>query len=226
MSLLDPRAGAVALALLIATPCLAQTNLVSNGSFDEDVLGWEPVEDFMSIRFAPEEDVDGSEDSGSALVTFGHDSLKEEGHVVQCVAVLPGRTYEAAVSFLIPTEQNRKGSAGLRVVWYESSDCSGFFENGFGDSGKREGQWTDLPFLDFVAPKGVFSAGVQLEIQKLQHGHTLDVYFDEVMFVPEPSSSLSALAALISIIGLASWRRPRKAERLILHTRHCARQKR
>jgi hypothetical protein len=209
MSLLDLHAGVIALALLIAAPALAQTNLVTNGSFDEDVLGWEPVEDFISIRFDPE-DVDASEDSGSARVTFGEDLLAKKGHVAQCVAVLPGRTYVGAASFLIPSEQNRMGSAGLRVVWYKSSDCSGFFQNGFGDSSEREGQWTDLPFLDFVAPEGVFSAGVQLEIQKLTHGGTLDVYFDEVMFVPEPSSSLSALAALIGIIGLASWRRPRE----------------
>jgi hypothetical protein len=209
MSLLDLHAGVIALALLIAAPALAQTNLVTNGSFDEDVLGWEPVEDFISIRFDPE-DVDASEDSGSARVTFGEDLLAKKGHVAQCVAVLPGRTYVGAASFLIPSEQNRMGSAGLRVAWFESSNCSGFFQDGFGFSGNREGQWTDLPSLDFVAPDGIFSAEVQLEIQKPQLGGTLVAHYDEVMFLPEPSSSLSALTALAGIIALASWRRPRE----------------
>ena len=65
MHLLDPRARAVAavaaFALLFAPPCLAQTNLVTNESFDTNVLGWEAVEDFMSISFDAD-DVDGSAD--------------------------------------------------------------------------------------------------------------------------------------------------------------------
>ena len=139
-------------ALLVATPCLAQTDLVTNGNFDEDVARWEPVEDFMSISFDPE-DVDGSEESGSARVAF-NDVIGFEftGHIAQCVAVLPGRTYAGSASFLIPTEQNRQGTAGLRIAWYESNDCSGFSpEFGFGISGNVEGQWTDLPPVEFVA---------------------------------------------------------------------------
>ena len=211
MSLLDPRVGALALALsLLATPSLAQGNLVANESFDVDVFGWEPVEDFMSISF-DSDDVDGNEESGSARVTF-NDVLEFEthGHVAQCVAVLPGETYTGSLSFLIPTEQEREGSAGLRVAWYESSDCSGFSpEFGFGLSNGFEGDWADLAPFEFVAPDDIFGAQVQLEILKPVLGLTLVILFDEVMFLPEPSQSLSGWVALISSIGVARWMRRR-----------------
>ena len=214
MSLLDPRVGAIVLALLVATPCLAQTNLVTNESFDEDVSGWEPVEDYMSISF-DSEDADDSEESGSARVTFNPFlGFETTGHVAQCVAVLPGRTYAGSASFLIPTEQNRQGAAGLRVAWYESTDCSGFSpEFGFGISGNAEGQWTDLPSVEFVAPDDIFSADVQLEVRKPVLGGALVILYDEVMFLPEPSSSLSGPAALICMIGLARWKRRRESRR-------------
>ncbi len=211
MSLLDPRGGAVALALLIATPCLAQTNLVTNGSFDTQVLGWEPVEPFMSVDFDIE-DVDESELSGSALVAFNSTlGTEKTGHVGQCVAVLPGRTYPGSVSFLIPTGQDRLGSAALRVAWYGSDDCSGVVsEVGFGNQSGFEGAWADLAPLQFVAPAGTASADVQLEIRKPVLGGTLIIHFDEVMFLPEPSPLLAGLAALVGVIGVARWTRRRR----------------
>jgi hypothetical protein len=60
--------------------------------------------------------------------------------------------------------------------------------------------------------RGRVSWHCELEIQELQLGGTPVAHYDEVMFPPEPSSSLSALAAFTGIIGLASWRRPREAE--------------
>ncbi len=214
MVLLDPRAAAFAFGLLFATPCLAQTNLVTNESFDADVFGWEAVEDFMSISFDAD-DVDGSEESGSARVSF-NDVLEFEttGHVAQCVAVLPGRTYTGSVSFLIPTRKKREGSAGLRVAWYESSDCSPPSpEFGFGISSNFEGGWTDLAPFDFVAPDDIFGAEVQLEIRKPQLGGTLVIFFDEVRFVPEPSPSLSGWVALLSSVAAARWTRRRESRR-------------
>ncbi len=196
--------GTLALALLLATPCAAQTNLITNGSFDEDVLDWEPIEDFMSIGFDPD-DVDESEESGSAGVVFNPTlGFDTSGRVVQCVSVLPGRTYTGSASLLIPADQNRRGSAGLRVVWYESADCTNSVPgSGTSDFSDFEGAWTDLAPFDVVAPQGVFSAEVQLEVQKPVLGGTLAVLFDDVVFVPEPARSLGESVAVIIVLGVA-----------------------
>ena len=212
-SYLDPRVGAVALALLVATPGLAQTDLVTNGSFELDVgvLGWEPVEDdtLLSLEFDPA-DVDDREDSGSARVTFKHFiGFVPPVHVTQCVAVHPGRTYTGSLSFLIPTGQNRPGSAALRVAWHESSDCRDPARFAFGNSGDQVGDWTELAPFDFVVPDDIFGAEVQLEVKKDVTGSTLFVLFDEVMFVPEPSPSLGGLTALFGVAGVARWKRLR-----------------
>ncbi len=214
VSLRHPRIDALALALLVATPCLAQTNLVTNESFDEDVVGWEPVEDFMSISFDTA-DVDDDEESGSARVAFNPVlGFETTGHVAQCIAVLPGQTYTGSASFLIPIEQQRNGSAALRVAWYESIDCSGPSpEFAFGNSGNLVGDWANLSPSQFVAPDDIFSAEVQLEIRKPVLGGTLVIFYDEVVSLPEPSSSLNGVAALICVGGIAKWRRRREPRR-------------
>ncbi len=204
----DLRVGAALLALLVAPPCLAQVDLLPNGSFDKDVSGWAPVEDFMSISFDTD-DVDASDESGSARVTLSNFPNESLGFVAQCVAVFPGRSYLGSASFLIPSDQDRVGNAGMRVEWFESSDCSGPSpEFGFGVAFSTVGQWTDLPTVEFLAPDDVFSAEVQLQIDRPVFGTSgLDILYDEVTFVPEPSASLSGLAALIGIAALASRRR-------------------
>ena len=60
-----------------------------------------------------------------------------------------------------------------------------------------------------MAPDDIFGAQVQLEILKPVLGLTLVILFDEVMFLPEPSQSLSGWVALISSIGVARWMRRR-----------------
>lgn len=215
-ALRDLRLAALATALsLVATPVLAQqVNLVTNESFDVDVMDWEPVEGFMSIVFDAE-DVDGDKESGSARITFNPTlDTSMTGHVAQCVQVVPGETYTGSVSFMIPTGQDRMGSAGLRTVWYESDDCSGPSpEFGFGLASDFEGAWVDLAPFEFVPPQDVFSAEVELQIQKPVLGGTLEIFFDEVMFLPEPSPLLGGLVAILSSVGVARWTRRRESRR-------------
>lgn len=198
-------------------PALGDENLLDNSSFDVDVLGWEPFEGtapFTSVVFDMD-DVDADEMSGSARVTF-EDTLAVDTSVfvVQCVRVRQGDSYEGSTSFLIPTGQSRTGSAGMRIFWYDSIDCSGdSSEFGFGNSSSFEGAWADLAPFDFVAPLGTNSAEVGLQIVKPQLGGSLEILFDEVMFVPEPSVLLDGCVAIASAAGLARWRRRRGSRR-------------
>jgi hypothetical protein len=169
----------------------------------------------MTIAFDPD-DVGGDEKSGSALVTFNPTiETDTRGFVAQCVGeVAPGRTYVGLASFRIPSGQLRMGSAGTRIAWYTSHDCSGAVsEFALGPTGSGLDAWIDLPAADFVAPDDAFSAAVRLQIEKPQLGGTLVVYFDDVMFLPEPSPSLGAGAALLSGAALARYRRRRGLRR-------------
>jgi hypothetical protein len=208
MCLVSRSAGVLLLGFWIAVPGWAQTNQVTNGSFDMDVAGWTPVQTFMSVSFDPE-DVDGSADSGSARVTFMSTlGLDTSGHIAQCVGVVPDRTYAGSTSFRIPASQDRPGSAGMRIAWHTSNDCSGQSpEFGFGNASNFVGPWADLTPVLFTAPIDARSAQVQLQINKPVLGGQLVILFDEVMFVPEPSATQAALTALVALVVLARQRR-------------------
>jgi hypothetical protein len=213
------RTGAVllllVLGLLAPTRARAVVDHVENGSFDDDVSGWTPVQAFMSISFDGD-DVGGDEKSGSALVTFNPTiELDERGQVGQCVGeIAPGRTYVGLASFRIPSGQNRMGSAGLRIAWYPTHDCSGpVSQFAVGPMGAALDAWIDLPATDFVAPDDAFSAQVRLQIEKPVVGQSLVIYFDDVVFLPEPSPELAAGVALLSGAALARCRRRRGSRR-------------
>lgn len=190
---------ALLLSCLAAWPAGAQQNVLVNGSFDEDVLGWAPVENYMSVSFDAD-DVDGDMESGSAVVTFNDTIEGDVGSVAQCIQVRPGQVYTGTASYRIAPGQMRVGTAEMRFAWYTSSDCSGFSSaTGFGNTGGVVGPWTDLAAAQFVAPSDAFSADVQLRIDKPQFGGVLAISFDAL---PEPSAALAAVTAMLTLLGL------------------------
>lgn len=206
------RAGVLALALVsTASAALAQQNLVTNPEFDEDAVGWQGVQDFMSIAF-DSDDVDGDEESGSGLASFNPTiELDTLGQVANdCIeGVIPGNTYTASTSFRIPTGQERTGSAGVRVAWFTSDDCSGVVSAfGIGASSGAEGAWFDLTPVELVAPGNAGSAEMRLTIDKPQVGGTLVVFFDDATLLPEPALETSAIAAFSVLVALR--RSPRR----------------
>ncbi len=123
----------VALALVAsAGDAAASGNLVTNGTFDNDITGW--VLDTGSIlntlSFAPNEDADGNPASGAAELRIGEGPFPSgQSYVetaVQCIPVVAGESYLALAEVRIPTaNQHPDTEANLSLFWYAGSDCSG-----------------------------------------------------------------------------------------------------
>ena len=111
------------LATLALAPLAQAENLVVNGEFDEDVVGWSTSSISVEGVWASL-DFDGSGSSGSVLVTSTLEQLRVSVGVTQCVDFEPGQTLEFSGALYVPSGQSEAASVGYIMDWRAEAACS------------------------------------------------------------------------------------------------------
>lgn len=192
-------AAALAFVLLIAAaaPVAAQQNLLANGEFDVDLLGWSGASDEI---WSPM-DVDGSGSSGSIEIRSDGDP-GTGAYVWQCVAVIGGGTYTFGAS-LYATGFDATGRAEVGLGFYTTPDCLGAALGGEELDSTTTGQWIDLE-QTIAVPEDANRAGLMLVATKLTgaFGDPWTVLYDHARLVPEAEGGALGLASIAALLVL------------------------
>jgi hypothetical protein len=190
-----PIVGAL-LVLVVSHPALAQTDLIQNGGFDDDLGGWQDV----GPAEAWDGGVDVDADPASGSLRIMHGSPAGTGfYVEQCVPVTAGETYAFGAS-AFATGAVATGSADVDLLFWSTPDCNDLVPGDDGQSSSATGVWSDLEGSE-VAPVGAVAATLSLGAFKLS-GLGSDlwiVHFDRARVIPEPGAGALGMAAIAAL---------------------------
>jgi hypothetical protein len=192
----------------IAQSAVAQTNLIQNGSFDDDVSGWQDVT--PPGEGWADSDAAANPDSGS--VRIFHSGVQNSGlYVEQCIPVTAGETYTYGASTLLSETLGTSGRSDVDLIFWSVPACENLVAGGEPAlSTVVTGAWIDLQ-TSTVAPPGAVAATLTLITVKLSGAPSdrFDVYYDDAfVFAPEPDATALGAAAIASL-----WARRRARRR-------------
>jgi hypothetical protein len=174
----------VALASVLGVTFAWGQNLVSNPSFDTDVIGWTPFA--MTTIVWDSLDAYGNPASGSALVSNASTTPGDATGSRQCVeGILGGQAYHIGADILVPGGQAETGAGELLVQWYDQPGCGGFL--GLVSSSEIPTSTPDVWYTVSViseAPPGTVAARFRLTVEKNEASGSLDAHFDNVVLEP------------------------------------------
>lgn len=187
------RLSALAVAFLLAAAPAAAQNLLTNGTFDRSLSGWEhanPGSPYGSVAWSPA-DADGSTSSGSAQITYTGPDRSGDA-IDQCVPVTAGITYGSTGKVFIPSGQGTLYGAWISVIWFSNTTCdfSGDITSDYGKSVETLDSWVPVSDI-FYAPGGAQSAMILPGIHKLNGGTlgaTISDRWDDLSFGPLASA--------------------------------------
>ncbi len=212
----------VTVGLLAAASAGAQSVDFFDG-FDSNVIGWTSFDPAVAIRWDGEVDRTDPATSGAAHVVNSRatpDNRPIE-YGFACFPIDPALDYEIGGSIWIPPGSDG-AVAQLSAVWYRTGSCTGIL--GFGGSWDVRipgDDWIDV--ADVLRPPiTASSARLGLMVFRLGPADSVEVYFDDVYFAPEPEAALVALLSLLALraargasrltrVGPGSWPAPRSA---------------
>lgn len=174
----------IALCAALAAPACAQ-NLLTNPGFTNSLAGWDPFGGFSVTADWSPVDQAGNASSGSLLGTLpSQGSFRNPPYALQCVELLPNRTYEFGAMVLLPTATTPVNSrAYVTVEVYAGGMCSGaLFPVTQSPQVMTTGAWIDTR-AEFTTGPTAVSAYVLLYVSAPPMT-TLQSHFDEVFLVP------------------------------------------
>lgn len=173
----------LALGLLASSRPGESQNLLQNGTFGEDLAGWQAFSDGLRVlTLWQDEDAGGSPSSGSVSVTnFDEAPLTTQVGLLQCVPVSTGEDYDLRAALRIPVDQAAVGLAEVTIFWFSSPSCSGFVADEFAFAQASPGSWVDHR-RTVTAPAGATGARINLRVFKETGGGGLDAHFDDLFF--------------------------------------------
>jgi hypothetical protein len=204
----------VAALIALAAGPAAAGNLLVNPDFDTDTSGWSPSNanpSLVQVLFDPDFDVDFLASSGSAEVqSFQVDPagpMAKGPSMIQCVPVTPDTEYYASGWAYTPSGQSRTALPDLTVLFFTDASCTTpVGANVESNQGTVDVDTWQLLELLATAPPSAGSARLFARPRKQEAGGEVDVLFD-ALFLPEPGSGLSGLAAAGALSALAARRR-------------------
>ena len=171
-------------------PAVHAQNLAANGEFDTSVVSWETI--FQATLGWTPVDHSGcsSSISGAAQGTNLASGPDQGRGFSTCIAgIVSGATYSFGADLIFPTGQTTTGNASVRVVWFESSDCSGFSrfpaEGDLTVPSTSTTGWTRVRNDQAVAPADSSSAALVVRLEKNEAGGALAVNFDGAYFASQ-----------------------------------------
>jgi hypothetical protein len=169
-------------------------SLAENPGFAKDAAGW--LEEPYSIKLAWDElDADGTEGSGSLLVTNtmpGYTDGIAPGGGMQCLKATPGATYLMAADVFIPEGQGKsavegegpfEGQAGLSLLFWQGQDCvdsNPTLANAQSNLIKEPGKWQHVEGAA-IAPEGIGSLSIRVLTIKSFKELRFQARFDNVL---------------------------------------------
>lgn len=167
---------------MVAPPAVAQ-NLLSNGSFDANLAGWQAHGSSVTTAW-DHDDVAGSATSGSAKVTAQTAlTASQGGGIQQSFGVTPGTTYRLTGSAHL---------AGGGSARFTLSFPTAIFTNSISPS-----SWTSIAPMDYRAPSGAASASVALDLGNAPAGTS--AFFDAISVTALPTAITSFTASPASL---------------------------
>jgi hypothetical protein len=160
---------------------------VTNSTFTSNVSFWN-LEVGMAASWlaGPAADAAGSPASGGIAVAnpvVADLDGQTIGGVRQCLAPT-GSVYSAWGQVYVPANQSA-GSAGIVLVFYPTTDCSGPpSDQALSGFVTAPGAWTTLQASSGV-PSGTMSVAVRLAIQKPFRSPSFQAYFDNILVKPQ-----------------------------------------
>ncbi len=174
----------VAITILISTPIMAQ-NLLTNGSFDTDIAGWENPYSRIA-NWAPL-DANDSPISGSAALT--NDVMNGGSLTIlnQCIEVSAGDLVEIAAKIYHPSGQAGEGTGRLRINFYSDISCSTTIDSWlYAYVPSDLDMWHDTGRAD-SAPDTTAAVRLDLAVRGLSGGTQFTAHFDDVSLTATPS---------------------------------------
>lgn len=169
-------------------------SLAENPGFAKDADGWQ--EEPYSIKLAwDENDADGTDGSGSLLVTNtmpGYTDGIAPGGGMQCLEAVPGATYLMAADVFVPEGQGQsavegegpfEGQAGLSLLFWKGKDCNDInptLGNAQSNLVKDPGKWQHVEGVA-IAPEGVESLSIRVLTIKSFKELRFSARFDNVL---------------------------------------------
>lgn len=193
-------------------------NLLSNPKFETDISGWAEPNPDADITVSHDTSHDSDDTPGivgSLKVELSTDNFGRRGPS-QCVQVDPETTYDVAGAIYRET-QSPIPYPELGVYLYSGSACELVSFQDFAEEGIYYlpedvfDTWYDVGF-QITTLAGTRSAHLRLFSGGIDDPTVTTVYFDNV-FLPEPGSVLSTVAAAAVLCGLGWLRKPRPARR-------------
>lgn len=160
-----------ALALAVAALPAAAQNLIPNGTFDDDIAGWDVFAEELAPSWSAL-DAQGAPFSGSLRVvnsdTFDNNAFPSAVH---CVPVVAGEPYRGRGSFFYPAGQAHAGVAAVIVFFFSETNCNGdVLGHEGGSRDLTPGAWQIVDTGGDVAPPGAVSASVGFGFRKVGNG--------------------------------------------------------
>jgi len=189
LRLLLPLAAVLLVAAALAPSARAE-NLLVNPRFDTSISGWTVGNDDQV--WSPV-DVDDDPSSGSARALIDQAPGPFTGVAFrQCVEVTAGDEYVYGASTLVPSGQERTGSALVAVYFYGEEGCGGAaIDTQTIGPVDDPGAWANVSDT-ITAPDGSRSVNVFLSVTKNEPGGELTAHFDDVLFCSDDDCEVSA----------------------------------
>lgn len=180
-----------ALFLCLAGAPARADELVTNGSFDLDLAGWQVFTDTnRDVAWSPL-DAAGSGSSGSAELSNTHAS---GGIIVtpliQCVPVQAAASYRVTGEIKIQGGQARTGQGWLTLAWFPNDDCFGTAPSAdVVTKVSTPGSWFSVN-TEVTAPAGTVAVALWPGVVKGEPGGTFSVLFDDLSLLPADEAGL------------------------------------
>jgi len=198
-------------AIAMASARGAGAELITNGTFDQDIDGWsDPIADPNTTIQWFAWDVHSSPSSGSLLVTTNMAEAGLDGPW-QCVATTPGSHTASAAAEVNTSILKVDPFVEMTLDFFATPDCSGGALEGGGYAVALITVGWETLTAPAVAPADTQSARLRFLVGGTYDGKADSAFFDDVSLVPEPGDSalcLSMLVALGALVGRRSeWLR-------------------
>ncbi|MFI5182523.1 MAG: FG-GAP repeat domain-containing protein, partial [Thermoanaerobaculia bacterium] len=174
------------LSMLTVAGTGAAQNLIVNGNFDSNVLGW-TFQDTGSFTLDSSHDADSNPLSGSGRLENAIPLESGSARAMQCVAVTGGKSNDIWARIRIPSGQTTSGYAMVVVQFYDGASCLGNSVGGVSTpqlNSTTTDTWVVSEVFSQAAPVAAVGARVNLWVNKTEATGSLVVDFDTLAFSP------------------------------------------
>ena len=125
----------------------------------------------------------------------------------------PDAVFDVRAWFYIPSGQdslplNWIGSIKMDLLYFSDARCQNVYGPSPPLSAYALDQWHESTRLDQPIPGGAQSFRAELRVNKEGAGGSVEVFFDEVVVIPEPEASYQTLTAILVLLALRRAGRP------------------